>query len=67
MDRKPISPEEADRLYDEAPADPISDAEVERLVKAVTHRGYIGDGLDVDGKPLTGRELAADLADGRSR
>lgn len=30
-------------------------------------RGYIGDGLDVDGKPLTGMQLAGDLADGRSR
>ena len=31
-----ITAEEADRLYDEAPADPISDEEVDRLVEVAT-------------------------------
>jgi NTP pyrophosphatase (non-canonical NTP hydrolase) len=29
--------------------------------------GYIGDGRDVNGNPLTGKELASDLSDGVSR
>jgi len=34
--RPEISAAEADRLYEEAPADPISDSEVDRLVAAAT-------------------------------
>ncbi len=37
-DRQDISPAEADRLYQEAPADPISDSEIDRLVAAATKR-----------------------------
>ena len=32
-----------------------------------THRSIIGDGKDTSGKPLTGKELLADLEDGVSR
>jgi hypothetical protein len=42
-ERQEISPAEADRLYEEAPADPISDSEIERLV-AVTTKICIGCG-----------------------
>ena len=31
-----MTPEEADKAYDDAPAIPISDSEIDRLVEAVT-------------------------------
>ena len=33
-----LSPEEADKAYDDAPADPISDADIEQYLKAVRDR-----------------------------
>lgn len=38
-----------------------------KFAKTSRKIGYIGDGLDVNGEPLTGKELASDFADGVSR
>jgi NTP pyrophosphatase (non-canonical NTP hydrolase) len=45
----------------------LEQAVLSKFDKTSRKRGYIGDGLDVSGSPLAGRELAADLADGCSR
>jgi len=42
----------------------IREAKFQKTNKKI---GYIGDGLDVDGTPLTGKELQSDLEDGVSR
>lgn len=38
-----------------------------KFAKTSAKIGYIGDGLDVNGEPLTGKELVSDLEDGVSR
>jgi NTP pyrophosphatase (non-canonical NTP hydrolase) len=45
----------------------LEQAVLSKFDKTSRKRGYIGDGLSVNGSPLAGRELAADLADGCSR
>jgi len=42
----------------------IREAKFQKTNKKI---GYIGDGLDVHGTPLTGKELQSDLEDGVSR
>lgn len=45
----------------------LIDAVEEKFSETSRKIGYIGDGLDASGDPLTGIELARDLEDGRSR
>lgn len=45
----------------------LQDAVLAKFAKTSRKIGYIGDGLDVNGNPLHGRELRGDLLDGVSR
>lgn len=55
----PLTPEEADAAYDAAPADPISDSDIQSLVEFVTSGGKAG----WEPKPDLGWTNNIDLSD----